>query len=83
MREHIYKTSADCENCIDPNCWVCEARLCVCKVCGLYEGSLTTECPGVRSYAEHADDVYTGKKDFRNGAWVKMISPHCPKGKTH
>lgn len=42
--------------------------LSVCKVCNLYEGGLTTECPGVPS-TEKGDAVYAGNIDFINGEW--------------
>jgi hypothetical protein len=81
LRAHQYKTSADCTH--DPYqhapCWVCEGGLSICKVCGLYEGSLTTECPGYECYAEKGDDVYAGKIDFRDGQWVEGKSPYTPK----
>jgi hypothetical protein len=40
-------------------------------VCGLYEGSLTTECPGVPSYKDHAAKVYAGLEDFIDGKWIE------------
>lgn len=49
-----------------------------CSVCGLLEGSLTTDCPGVKSWSEHGDDIYSGKKDFRDGRWVNLPSPYSP-----
>ena len=57
-------------------CSICVGGLAVCEVCNLYEGSLTTECPGVPSYGEHADAVYAGKEDFRGGKWVEGYTVH-------
>ena len=58
------------ENCKTPYCQICEGGLTICNRCGLAEGSLTTHCPGVESYAAHGDAVYAGKEDFFNGQWV-------------
>lgn len=46
----------------------------VCKHCGLFEGAITTDCPGVPSMAK-ADDIYAGKIDFRAGQWVPEKNP--------
>lgn len=54
-------------------------QLFLCANCGLFEGSLTTECPQTESYSERADAVYTGKIDYRDGKWIELISIHSPK----
>lgn len=60
-------------------CPICDGGLGVCETCGLYEGSLTSECPGEESYRLHADAVYAGDEDFRDGKWhTGMKSPACP-----
>jgi hypothetical protein len=66
------------ENCKKPYCEICEGGLSICSICGLIEGSLTTECPGYRCWTEKGDDIYAGKIDFRNGQWVKECSPYSP-----
>lgn len=43
--------------------------LAMCKVCGLAEGGLTTDCPG--QPCNKGEDVYCGKIDFIDGKWVK------------
>ena len=43
--------------------------LSVCSVCGNFEGGLSTHCPGIKA-TDKADDIYAGKFDFVNGAWV-------------
>lgn len=55
--------------------------LSICKVCGLIEGSLTTECPGVDSYKDHGDAVYKGLEDFRDGRWVPGAVSDCSPAK--
>ncbi len=51
----------------------------VCKLCGLYEGCLTTDCPNKESYNEHGDKIYRGEEDFVAGEWrMGCISPHSP-----
>ena len=72
---HDYYTSCDRQDC-GGSCALC--CLAVCKVCGHYEGALTTECPGVWTYKDHGDEVYKGKEDFRRGQWVNETSPHSP-----
>ena len=73
---HQYLTSTDCKCNQRPGCWLCDGGLAICKVCGLYEGSLTTECPGYECYKEKADKVYAGEIDFRNGEWVEGYTIH-------
>ncbi|KVV40825.1 hypothetical protein WT27_12910 [Burkholderia territorii] len=70
MEHHLY-TNADLKDKPEGSTLyrlVCEGGLGICKVCGLGEGSLTTECPGERSGAK-ADDVYAGKIDYVDGRW--------------
>lgn len=58
--------------CDDPNCaGTCNrCNLFICKVCGLAEGELATDCPGVDS-REHGDAVYNRREDFVDGEWVR------------
>lgn len=63
-------------DCDDRCCNVC--ALWVCETCGLYEGCLTTECPGVVCFGSHGDAVYAGLLDYRNGGWTEDESPCCP-----
>ncbi len=76
MAEHVYKTPQTC-NCGHPYCAICEGGLAVCAVCGLAEGSLTSECPGEPSPVR-GNAVYAGLQDYRNGRWVAGMSCHCP-----
>jgi len=66
------------ENCDFAGCPICHGGLSVCKVCGLIEGSLTTDCPGYPCWSQKNEDVYQGKIDFVNGQWVEQSSPHSP-----
>jgi hypothetical protein len=68
------------DNCNETHCPVCDGGLFICARCGLIEGSLTSECPGVESWCENGDAIYNGYRDFRGGAWVAEVSPHCPAG---
>ena len=61
-------------------CSICDGGLSVCTVCGLIEGSLTTDCPGKPSHALYGDNIYAGKIDFKGGKWVSECSPHTPAG---
>ena len=50
-----------------------------CKVCGGAEGSLPTECPGVRMCPEQEARVQAGFDDFINGAWRPVATtPEVP-----
>jgi len=62
------------DGCDDPNCngGCPKCTLSICKVCGGYEGSLTTDCPN-EDYREKWDDVHKGKLDFRYGKWREEI----------
>lgn len=53
-------------------------NLFICSVCGLLEGALTTDCPGVEAFRDHSDAVYDGQEDFKGGAWVPECSPCSP-----
>ena len=75
--DHTYEKH---ERCDVLHCVVCDGGLSICTTCGLVEGSLTSECPGVQSYSEKADDVYAGKIDFKSGRWVNEPSDHSPAG---
>lgn len=69
MRHHIYEEH---ENCQELHCHICDGGLAVCTVCGGAEGSLTTECPGVRMTALESEYVYSGDLDFINGRWEEI-----------
>lgn len=56
--------------CKDEDCSVCRGELAYCEVCGGAEGSMPTDCPGVRMTAEQSDNVYARKQDFLKGEWV-------------
>jgi len=66
------------ENCRTMSCPICDGGLAVCIVCGLIEGSLTTECPGYYCWHEKQDDIYKGKTDFIDGRWTVTCPPHSP-----
>lgn len=52
-------------------CMFCDGGLFSCTVCGGFEGSLPTDCPGVLMTQVQNDLVYEGKIDFRAGrGWV-------------
>ncbi len=74
---HDYKTSTDC-GCANPCCIICVGGLAVCKICGLFEGSLTTDCPGQECWRDRHQDIYAGRIDFRAGQWVDEVSVHSP-----
>ncbi len=75
---HRMHNSTTCGCSQEGNCNVCDGGLLICQVCGLFEGCLTTECPGVPSYSK-ADDIYAGKLDFVAGEWhSEVMSCHCP-----
>jgi len=55
--------------CSSGSCMICDGGLAMCKVCKLYEGGLTTECPGIVVAIDQSDDIYHGKLDFKDGQW--------------
>ena len=57
--------------CKDPDCGgTCNACcLAMCAVCGGAEGSLPTECPGVKMTTQVECQVYEGVIDYYDGAW--------------
>lgn len=70
MKHDFYEhcENDDCGG-VCPYCPYC--TLAVCKICGLYEGSLTTDCPGVDSYTVYSDRIYNCEIDFIDGKWVE------------
>lgn len=62
------------EHCNNPDCAGCAiCNLFLCAVCGGAEGSLTTECSGIRIDEETADAVMADKLDFVNGSWKAKV----------
>ena len=59
--------------CTDPDCGGTCFACCLawCMTCGGAEGSLPTECPGVRMTGAQGDAVYDGELDFVGGRWVE------------
>lgn len=45
-------------------CSCSHCTLLVCEVCGAWEGSLTTHCPGEKVGVDKQDEVYTTPLDF-------------------
>jgi len=82
-RKHVYRTPTDCRcrfqgrDGYDDYCAVCDGGLAVCKVCGLAEGELTTECPGDgKPWHKLGDAVRRGHIDFWDGRWVRGTTAH-------
>lgn len=75
MPEHLRATHEDCP---DPaTCFLCGVF--ICGICGLAEGSLTTDCPGFSVSYNFMEAVLSGDLDFVNGAWVKgAVSRNSP-----
>jgi len=75
--EHIFEDHKDgCPS--EGHCMVCDGGLGVCTVCKCFEGSLATECPGIKVSAEWQNEIYKGRIDFRNERWVDIPSIHSP-----
>ena len=52
-------------------CQFCDGGLFSCTVCGGFEGSLPTDCPGVRMTEQQEQNIYAGQLDYREGrGWV-------------
>lgn len=68
--------------CTDPECYgcnFCAGGLWACAVCGGFEGSMPSTCPGARMDEFAASAVYAGLRDFRDGAWVEFaVSRFAP-----
>jgi len=67
-------------DCLINGCPICDGGLDVCSVCGLVEGSLTTDCPGVPCWTEKNRLIYDGIIDFKDGEWVYGVSHYSPQG---
>lgn len=58
--------------CEDPECDGAHCNTCnlfICKICDCAEGTLPTECPGVKVTGGTQDDIYRGKIDYVDGGW--------------
>ena len=74
--KHVWVTH---ENCQKPGvCPICDGGISICKICGHVEGSITTECPGEKTYQEKGDLVHQGKLDLKDGKWIEAASPYSP-----
>jgi hypothetical protein len=74
MPEHILEKHINCER---PYCAICEGGLANCTVCAGAEGSMPTDCPGVRMTPAQCDAVYAAKLDYRDGeGWVNRPAKH-------
>ncbi len=58
------KHSCNEDQCIKCNLWYCD-------VCRCYEGSLTTDCPGIEVVYSVQQQIYDNKLDFVDGKWEK------------
>jgi hypothetical protein len=69
-RKHVKETHPDGRQCDDAfgTCYIC--HLYVCAVCHGCEGSLPTDCPGVRMTPEQEEGVYQDGRDFVGGVWT-------------
>lgn len=68
--KHKYEEHTNCQDVNEGrNCNICLGGLSICAVCGLGEGPLTDDCPGVPVpyWAEKLS--YAGFLNFRNGMW--------------
>ena len=65
-RKHIQESCFNPDTC-GGTCYGC--TIAVCKVCGAYEGGLTTECPGTQVDADTVDRVYKTDLNFIGGEW--------------
>jgi len=74
--KHDFKTSEDC-NCTEAGCMICDGGLALCKVCGLLEGALTTDCPGHKVPYCMGEMIYGGLLDYREaeGGWAAAKNP--------
>jgi hypothetical protein len=66
-------TAVEC-NCDEPYCQFCQGGLFACSVCGGLEGSVPTHCPGDAMTYKQNEDVYAGRIDYRDGAWVNGVT---------
>jgi len=58
--------------CTCPHC-----TLCVCKICGCYEGSLTTDCPGEPVHFDKQEEIYKTGLDFTDEkGWHMRAEPN-------
>ena len=70
----------ECKNhggCSSPgSCPFCDGGLGACEVCGGAEGTLPTDCPGIKLDAYVQDAIYHGGLDFVNDQWLVKYCKH-------
>lgn len=72
LRGGPVSTSCSCQHC----------QLCVCELCGAYEGGLTTDCPGMKVSFDRQQEVhetnldYTDDRGWHQGEPSKRRTPH-------
>ena len=77
MPKHIFFEPKD----ISPDdAWgqlhIVDGGLILCKVCGLLEGALTTDCPGEKVSMDVSDCIYAGEIDYKDDkGWVTEYNP--------
>lgn len=67
IRAHVGEVHGDCKV---HGCMVCRGGLFVCTICNCAEGTLPTECPGVRVPPRVQTLIFKGVVNYRGGAWV-------------
>jgi len=68
MGAHIAEVHEDCGH---NHCSVCDGGLFICTVCYGAEGSLTSDCPGIKLGWNLLARVYEGSVDYFEGEWTK------------
>lgn len=58
--------------CNDPECFTCKGDLASCDECFGAEGSLPTDCPGLRLNQDTLDAIYNKILDYKEGQWIKL-----------
>lgn len=56
--------------CNRPGCQFCDGGLGSCTVCGGFEGTLATQCPGIPLSEQVLEAIYKGGLDFKQNVWV-------------
>lgn len=82
MNHEYFDCGGTGQACEYGTCMFCCGGLSHCTVCGGFEGTMPTHCPGAQMDKFTADKVWTTDLDFVNGQWIRNPAKHPLKGMT-
>lgn len=76
MKHVKYVCDGRCQDSGVTHCLYCDGCLFTCINCDCSEGTLPTDCPGIKIDEKKQMKIYNGEIDFIDGQWIDK-SLHC------